>query len=162
MKNQHTLILENNRCRAELSDGRLTGLFDRTDGTNLADARGKTGTACFTLSTDDIRTMPHAMATPYEDRTANFSAVEAEGEDKIRCTDEENSVTVTYTLESDGITLDAESRNPNMSEFGLNLDLNFLGKKATITTNSFFRPPLIPQRTDATPMSFSHGPTENS
>ncbi len=129
MQNQHTLILENNRCRAELSDGRLTGLFDRTDGTNLADARGKTGTACFTLSTDDIRTMPHAMATPYEDRTAHFSAVEAEGDNKIRCTDEENRVTVTYTLESDGISLDAESQNPNMSEFGLNLDLNFLGKK---------------------------------
>ncbi len=129
IKNNGTGVLENERCRVELIDGRMVGLFDRTEGANLSDARGHAGTACFTLCADDIRTLPHPEATPYADRTAHFSAFEPTDAHGLRCTDEENSITVTYTLEPDGVTLDAECHDPRVSEFGLNLDLNFLGKK---------------------------------
>lgn len=123
--------LENKRYRIDIVNGILTGFYDKSDpeGSNLADQNGKMGTVCFTLMQDDITVQPHEANTPYDDRTAVYDAIRQADGFSIFCSDQNNQIKTKYVLTDDGLTVQSETRNGDISAFGLNLDLNFMGKK---------------------------------
>lgn len=120
--------LENSRFLLEEENGVIIRLEERESGANLAGVRSKLGSACFTRVRDDIRVLPHEDCEPYADCTSHYDSVVREG-DALVCRDTENRICTRIRLEEDGLTLSSETDNGGISLFGLNLDLNFLGKK---------------------------------
>ena len=78
---------------------------------------------CYTLLTDDIRKGKRVASTPYVDRE---DALIKDGERYIaKNTDSEVTVSETPS----GIKIDIEGKNELVSEYGINLPFNFMGKK---------------------------------
>ncbi len=122
--------LKCNKYTAEISDGIITGFF-ADDGTNLADSRGAFGTVCYTLVSDDIRTMPHDDFEPYRDRCAKYTETARSGDNSLKCFDRTAGIETEYSLDEHALSISSSTDNPSISEFGINLDLNFLGKRGT-------------------------------
>lgn len=120
--------IQNKNSVIETENGIIRNLYLNGDTTNLADKNGNFGTPCFTFKTDDIKSMPHEAFEPYSSRTGEYTAVYAE-ENTIFCTDAENGISTKYILEADSLRILSETENGNISEFGINLNLNFIGKK---------------------------------
>ncbi len=121
--------LESRRFLLEEENGVITQLVERENGANLAGIHSRLGTVCFTRRTDDISALPHEKYEPYADRTSRYDSVTREGNHALACWDEENGIRTVYRLDEDGLTISSETENSEISLFGLNLDLNFLGKK---------------------------------
>lgn len=81
-----------------------------------------------TLNTDDIRYTRLNTTTPYESRRANLS-FKCDKEDGYILHNEELMITLDVTFKENIIYLDLETKNDELSEFGLNLPFNFMGKK---------------------------------
>ena len=78
---------------------------------------------CYTLLTDDIKAGKRVAATPYTDRE---DALIKDGDRYIaKNTDSEIRISET----PHGIKIDIEGKNELVSEYGINLPFNFMGKK---------------------------------
>lgn len=78
---------------------------------------------CYTLISDDITKGEKPSSTPFIDRKGEFS----ESYGTLRC--EDIDTTLSVTEEEIGLLFELESKNPILSEFGVNLPFNFMGKK---------------------------------
>lgn len=109
-------ILENERLRAVLDGGGiLRELYDKSEcGKNLCDSLGLTGTACYTLKSDDITALPAPLCSPYCERnSAKDSSIRVKSKAE---------------LTKHGLLLSVSTDSEEVSAFGLLLDLNFLDK----------------------------------
>lgn len=133
--------LENEKYIATITDdGVLIGFCEKNSSNNFADKNGKTGTACFTLKTEDIKIIPHEEAESYADHTCKYQAVSPENvseRNKIQCVDVENQIVTEYILDENGLQISSKTSNQCISEFGLNLELNFMGKKGDCYMRQF-------------------------
>lgn len=125
--------LENEKYIVSIADdGTLSGFCEKQTGNNFADKNGKTGTACYTLKTEDIRNIPHKAAESYADHICIYQETKSENVPeckRIQCIDRDNNICTEYYLTENGLQISSETKNQNISEFGLNLELNFLGMK---------------------------------
>ncbi|MBQ9743543.1 MAG: hypothetical protein IJW19_00275 [Clostridia bacterium] len=78
---------------------------------------------CYTLDTDDIKIMPKKFGTPYNDRTDDLVIKNA-----VRYGENTQS-TVKIEKYRDGILIEATAQATNLSQYGVNLPFNFMGKK---------------------------------
>lgn len=122
--------LENKNYRMELTGGYITD-FRFLHSPNIADPSGDFGSACYTLLSDDIKTMPHEPFEAYHTKRSSYHRVEKLSHDRTLCTDENNRIDTLYTLSEDGLIIRTETKNNEISEFGLNINLNFSGKKGS-------------------------------
>lgn len=82
----------------------------------------------YTLKTDDITAWerPHDC-TPYESRTGSLTVTEKTENGYILC-NEELKTTLIVTSQKDLVWLELTTQREDLSEFGLNLPFNFMGK----------------------------------
>ncbi len=106
-------------------DGLICGLYSGLGAYNLADLNGMGG-ICYTQKGDDIRT--ERPFTPYKERFASYDSVIME-KNRVRCRNEKLSVETIYSLKHDLLTIESHTDNPEISQFGIDLNLNFLSKK---------------------------------
>ena len=78
---------------------------------------------CYTLLSDDITTGKRVSATPYTDRTDSLTF---NGEYFVGA---DTSSTVKVSSVLDGVKIELNTKNDNVSELGFNLPFNFMGKK---------------------------------
>ncbi len=110
-------ILENDLLRAEIGDdGLLSALYDKSEANkNLVDPEGKTGSACFTLKSDDVTSLPTSLCSPYAERCS--------------ATDPSIHIKSKYELTKEGLSIAISTDSEEISAFGLLLDLEFLDKE---------------------------------
>lgn len=124
------LVLENEAYSLTVNGGIITSFIEkRYPHINLADMRGKLGTACYTRVDEDIRFLPHGDFTPYTDRCADYTEWEMIDDNKILCRDTKSRITAEYRMEESGVFITCETDNQDISGFGVNVDLNYMGKK---------------------------------
>ncbi len=109
-------VLENDILRAVIDDrGILVGLYDLSEQSkNLADPNGLTGSACYTLKSDDITSLPCDLCTPYAERNS--------------VKDPSIRIKSSYKLTDQGLSVSLSTDSTDVSAFGLLLDLEFLDK----------------------------------
>ncbi len=109
-------ILENERLYAEVDEnGILRTLYDKSEEKkNLVDPDGKTGSASYTLKSDDITVLPAELCSPYRDRNS--------------LTDPSIRVKSKYELTKEGLSITLSTDDDAVSSFGLLFDLEFLDK----------------------------------
>ena len=121
------MILENAHIRALFSpeEGWITGLYSALGPYNLADKRGFGGIR-YTLQTDDITTdEPFVL---YKDRKAGYTACTVSGDTAV-CENTHLGFHTQFTLEEDVLVIRSHAENAALSQFGIDLNFNFLGKK---------------------------------
>ena len=124
--------LENQQFRMVLEQGRIVELVEkRYPQVNLADYKGKFGLACFTRKEEDIRSLPHELYSPYAEHHADYTECVVAGDDRVLCKDAENGIMTEYHLEEDALVITTQTVNDGISGFGMQVDMNFLGKKGT-------------------------------
>lgn len=139
--------LENKKYSITVAEGRIIAFNEKQyPHINLADEKGKFGTACYTRMDEDIRLLPHEKLTPYAERHAVYSEYETVDSKRILCSDTENSITAEYCLEENGLFITCETDNNDISGFGVNVDLNFMGKKGADYTEQIL--PTSPYTSD--------------
>lgn len=106
-------------------DGLICGLYSGLGAYNLADLKGM-GSVCYTQKGDDIRT--ERPFTPYKERFASYDSITAE-KNRVRCRNEKLSIETIYTLKQDLLMIESHTDNTEISQFGIDLNLNFLSKK---------------------------------
>ncbi len=106
-------------------DGLICGLYSKFGSYNLADCNGM-GSVCYTQRGDDIRT--ERTFVPYKERFAAYDSVIAE-ENKVRCRNKKLSIDTVYMLKDDRLVIESYADNREISQFGIDLNLNFLSKK---------------------------------
>jgi len=119
-----------------IEDGAITEFYDKRDKSkiNLAGNMKLFGSTSFTLNTDDITGQAEKFDyKPYTERTSKGDVIEAK-ENSVSCYDREYNINTVYTID-DGLIIDCYTENEEISQFGVNLELNFLGKKGTPYTN---------------------------
>ena len=120
-------ILENDKYRIEAENGVIKRLIIRDF--NYADQKAMTGSAAFTFSDEDItKQKDKPDFTPYTDRTSNYDKCTCDG-NKIIAEDTKNEIYTSCYLADDAVIIESHTTNPKISQFGINLDLNFIGKK---------------------------------
>lgn len=136
-------ILENDYLKAVIDGGRIVELYDKNEKTktNLADAKKTCGSVGYTLKSEDIKAQNPDSYRLFDDKQSNCSKECLCGE-KIGFKDEEADIYTEFSTDDDGIIIKASSDNDEISQFALNLDLNFLGKKGT-----YFKEQIIPSST---------------
>ena len=124
--------LQNSKYSITVEDGIIKSFTERRDSQiNLADKKGALGTACYTRRDTDIRKEPHDDLTPYNALRAEYSEVETTDDERIICRDTKNHITAEYSLTENGLQITCETDNDMISCFGVNVDLNFMGKFGT-------------------------------
>lgn len=106
-------------------NGLICGFYSPFGEYNLADKRGM-GSVCYTRKGDDIRTS--RMFTLYNDRLAFYNDIRVK-HNTVRCRNEALSIDTCYTLHPDRLVIESHTDNPQISQFGVDLNLNFLSKK---------------------------------
>lgn len=106
-------------------NGLICGLYTDFGEYNLADKAGMGGIR-YTLKGDDIRTDVNYRA--YCDKLAVYDSVDV-NEDVVTCRNEEYGICTTYTLKPDSLVISSCAADPEISQFGIDLNLNFLSKK---------------------------------
>ena len=120
-------IIKNDKDRIEIENGVIKKLIMRDF--NYADEKGMTGSVAFTLSNDDITAQPNKPdCTPYTDRCSRYDNCVTNG-NRMLAEDKENKIFTAYSLTDDALIIESHTTNSNISQFGINLDLNFIGKK---------------------------------
>lgn len=122
------MILKNNNSILKTKNGVICECCIDSDKTNIADENGTFGLPCFTLKTDNIKELPHDALEPYSSRIGKYTDFSSE-ENSIVCDDADNKISTKYILEPDALKIISKTENDLISEFGINIDLNFLGKK---------------------------------
>lgn len=92
---------------------------------NLADERGFGGVR-YTLKEDDART--DVPFTAYVDRLAAYDRIALEGT-QARCENTTLGICTVFQVEGDALHIRSHAENERLSQFGLDLNFNFLGKK---------------------------------
>lgn len=92
---------------------------------NLADKNGFGGVR-YTLKTDDIKT--DEAFTLYIDKKADYDVIKV-GDCTADCKNTSLAINTRFVLENDEILIEAYSDNNDISQFGIDLNFNFLGKK---------------------------------
>ncbi len=128
--NQKT-IKESDYYKIAIENGVIKEFFAKNDNTNFADSRGELGSVCFTLKSDDIKALPHDELDPYSDKRSSYDNITAESENSVICTDSKNRITTEYTVDENGLIIHSVTKNPEISEFGINLELNFIEKSGS-------------------------------
>ncbi len=90
---------------------------------NIKVLNGGELSVCYTLDTDDITKGKKPPQTPYVDRCD--SLIEENG----KLIGRETKTTLEWVPYSGGVMVNAKSKAENLSELGINLPLNFMGKK---------------------------------
>ncbi len=122
-------ILENDNYKLKVDGGVIKELYWKCDarGKNLADINGELGSISYTRKSEDIREAKNRVPfSPYKANRSIGRLVKSEG-NSLEFYDGENAVFSRFSLK-DGIFLEAATENPEISEFGINLDLNFIEK----------------------------------
>ncbi len=125
-------FLENSHYVLEIDSGIIKAFYDKEDEShiNLAGTAQLCGSVGFTLLADDITSQKNKPDfTPYVDRTSIGTVQSVDG-CRIICRDSENCITTSFALKN-GLIIEASTDNPQISQFGINLELNFLGKVGT-------------------------------
>lgn len=91
--------IENESYKTEVENGIIKKLFANGGTFNFADERGKCGAVCFTLKTDDIKTMPHEEFESYHERVCEYDFEQKTAENEILCKDSKNLIKTQYILE---------------------------------------------------------------
>ena len=118
-------VFENDSYKVIIENGVIRSFYEKETTINLVDAKGHCGSAGFTWESEDVRLQCEKRPlTPYEDHISFMDSFE-----NGTYYDLKNNISVRYTLEQDGLLIHADTTNPHISQFALNLDLNFLGKK---------------------------------
>ena len=124
--------IENNQYLIEIENGVITGFFekDSVEKINLAGNLNLFGKAGFTLINDDITDQKKRVPyKAYKERVSE--GVETESNEKsITVLDGKNNIDIIYRL-TDGLIIEAATKNKDISQFGINLEFNFLGKVGT-------------------------------
>ncbi len=116
----------------ELKDGQIKGLIHNA--VNLAEPEGNTGSVGFTFVCDDIKNQPlKEEFNLYSDRSSEYDYVKIE-ENVIICTDSKNNIETEYHINDNALIIKSHTENEQISQFALNFDLNFLGKKTDYKT----------------------------
>lgn len=121
-------------------EGVIISFCEKKTGDNFVDKNGKTGTAGYTLTTEDIRKIPHEEAESYSDHSCVYGEQEVKKEktgEKLRYIDRKQQICTEYQLTERGLRISSETQNREISEFGLNLELNFMGKKGDCYRRQF-------------------------
>lgn len=137
-ENMENIKLENSFINAEFNsdNGLINRLFFNSFGNfNLADKNGFGGIR-YTLKDDDIKT--DKTFTLYTDKFSSYSNVLVNG-NTVKCENTELSLHTSFSLENDMLTVHSYSENKSISQFGIDLNFNFLGKK-----NGTYKGQLIP------------------
>lgn len=136
-----SITLTNSKYSLEIENGVITKFYSDifSPDANLAYSDGKSGTVCYTLLSDDITTAPHEVFTPYHSRTSVCESSSLTNQNTVVSVDSKNDFTTEVSLTDTGITIKGSTQNPNISEFGINFDLNFLSR-----TNSDVNSQLLP------------------
>ena len=102
-----------------LENGRIV---DRRNG-DLSIFAGGEISVCYTLHTDNIKEGKRVSSTPYVDRTDDLVT-----KNGVRYGENTKS-TVKIEPYEDGIVIEAAAEGEGISEYGINLPFNFMGKK---------------------------------
>lgn len=124
--------IENDRYILVIDDGIIKEFYDKEDksGVNISGNMNLFGSVGFTLLSDDITSQEdRPNCSPYKDRTSVGKKVFADENSACYC-DEEYQINMRYSLDK-GLNIEAKTDNPEISQFGVNLELNFLGKRGT-------------------------------
>lgn len=106
-------------------NGLICGLYSPIGDFNLADKNGFGGVR-YTLKGDDIKT--DLAFTAYIDRLADYDKYEL-SDGSVSCENTNLGIHTDFSLEDDELKIEAYSQNENISQFGIDLNFNFLGKK---------------------------------
>lgn len=110
----------------ELKNGNICGLI--SDGINNADPNGATGSVGFTLMSDNIKDgTTKKDCSLYTDTTSCYDFSERY-ENEIICRDSKNAIETRYIIGDNILTVTSRTDNYEISQFAINLDLNFLEK----------------------------------
>ena len=106
-------------------NGLIRGLFVPLGDYNLADKNGFGGVR-YTLKGDDIKT--DVAFTAYNDRLASYDSAEIT-DNGVLCENQALGVHTSFKLENDVLRIDSFAENGDISQFGIDLNYNYLGKK---------------------------------
>lgn len=131
------ITLKNCRYTIGINNGIISEFYSDTFGSvsNLSLRNGKSGTVCFTCLNDDITSMPHDLFTPYSDKTSVYDVMAQLDTSTVVSEDTSNGITTQIFLTEDGLNIKSSTENESISEFGINFELNFLGRKGSIFRN---------------------------
>ena len=116
----------NEKIRADIdNNGLICGLYTFLGEYNLADKSGL-GSITYTLNGDDIFT--EKLFSAYTDRTTTYDKVYI-NENIVKCKNTELGIETLYTLCDKKLIIEARSDDCRISQFGIDLNMNFLGKK---------------------------------
>lgn len=99
-------------------------IIDERCAENLIFSGGEIG-VCYTLDTDDITRGEKPSATPYKDRIDYF---EHDGDSYLA---KETNTSLRISKLGQGLLFELESKREDLSEFGIRLPFNFMGKLAS-------------------------------
>lgn len=118
--------LFNENFTMHLESGVLKGLYKTGTDVNLVDKNGNFGRVCYTYVSDDITKIPYVTLTGYQDRLCQYDLQEG-----TTFTDTKNRIATTYELTDTGLLIHSKTDSEEISQFGLQLDFNFMSKKGT-------------------------------
>ena len=127
---ERSYYLENERYKVHIDNGVLKEFYDKSDMINLTDINGITGRVGYTLCCENISEQDKKPFSPYADTVSVYD----EYSDGLHY-DTKLDICAQYVLEDDGLAIYADTKNEEISQFALNLDFNFLGKKGNNYTD---------------------------
>ncbi len=120
------MTMTNEKFKLQIENGIITGLFADGESQTMVQPTGFTGTVGYTLISDDIRNQEKKTNDIlFYDRVNSYDKVE-DISGRTVCTDSKNGITTVYELDGDCLNIMSESDNPEISQYALNFDLNFL------------------------------------
>lgn len=123
---------ENSDYRVSIEQGLIREFCDLHDPerANCVKSAGKTGAACFTLTTDDVKDADANKGyLPYKDRLCAYDEVIDE-ENGVVCIDHTMQVRTQYIF-GERLVIRSSCSSENVSQYGLQFDLNFLATAGT-------------------------------
>lgn len=127
MQESRIVRISNSNITVELNNinGLICGIYSPLGDYNLADKKGFGGVR-YTLKGDDIKT--DVAFTAYNDRLASYDSTEIT-ENGALCENKALGIHTLFKLENDVLRIDSFAENGDISQFGIDLNFNFLGKK---------------------------------
>lgn len=107
------------------SNGLINELISQLGNVNISDKEGFGGIR-YTLKKEDIKTdMPFVA---YNDNLAVYDKIHVTGNSAV-CENTSLNITTCYTLNNEFLSVKSSSKNEEISQYGIDLNFNFLGKK---------------------------------
>lgn len=114
-----------NSIDVDLQNGLITCLYTAFGEYNLVDKVGMGGIR-YTVKGENIET--DVNYCPYQDKLAIYDRVFV-NEDVVICKNDDYDICTTYKLDEDRLVISTNTVNPEISQFGIDLNMNFLSKK---------------------------------